>query len=49
MIVIPTGTDPNGVPIGAQLIGPRWQDEKLLAIAEAITAATRGFQPPPAN
>jgi len=49
MVVIPAGSDPNGVPIGAQLIGPRWHDEKLLAIAETITATTRGFQPPPAN
>jgi amidase len=47
MIVIPAGTDSNGVPVAAQLIGPRWQDERLLAIAEAITTATGGFRPPP--
>ncbi len=47
VVVIPAGTDRNGVPFGAQLIGPRWRDERLLAIAEAITAATSGFQPPP--
>jgi amidase len=49
MIVIPAGTDPSGVPIGAQLIAPRWHDEHLLAIAEAITAITGTFQPPPGN
>jgi amidase len=47
MVVIPAGTDSNGVPFGAQLIGPRWQDERLLAIAEAVTAAAGGFRPPP--
>jgi len=48
MVVIPAGTDSNGVPFAAQLIGPRWQDERLLAIAEAITAAAGGgFRPPP--
>jgi amidase len=47
MVVIPTGTDPNGVPFAAQLMGPRWRDEHLLAIAEAITAVTGGFRPPP--
>ena len=47
MVVIPAGTDSNGVPCAVQLIGPRWHDERLLDIAEAITAATGGFRPPP--
>jgi len=47
MVVIPAGIDSNGVPYAVQLIGPRWQDERLLNIAEAITAATGGFRPPP--
>jgi amidase len=47
MVVIPAGTDTNGVPFGIQLIGRRWHDEQLLAIAEAITAVTAGFRPPP--
>ena len=47
MVVIPAGTDSNGVPFAVQLIGPRWQDERLLAITEAVTAAAGGFRPPP--
>jgi amidase len=47
MVVIPAGIDGNGVPFGLQLMGPRWADERLLAIAEAIAAVTGGFQPPP--
>jgi amidase len=47
MVVIPAGTDGNKVPFGLQVMGPRWADERLLAIAEAIAAVTGGFQPPP--
>ncbi len=47
MVVIPAGTDSNGVPFAVQLVGPRWQDERLLAIAEAITAAAGQSEPPP--
>jgi amidase len=47
MVVIPAGTDSNGVPYAVQLIAPRWHDERLLDIAEAITAAAGGFRPPP--
>jgi amidase len=47
MVTMPTGTDSNGVPYAVQLIAPRWHDERLLDIAEAITAATGGFRPPP--
>jgi hypothetical protein len=32
---------------GIQVIGRRWHDEQLLAIAEAIAAVTGGFRPPP--
>lgn len=47
MVVIPAGTDRNGVPFGLQVTGPRWSDERLLAIAEAIAAVTGGFRSPP--
>jgi amidase len=46
MVVIPAGTDSNGIPFGLQVMGPRWADERLLAIAEAISAVAGGFQPP---
>jgi len=47
MVVIPAGLDGNGVPFGVQVMGRRWADEQLLAIAEAIAAVTGGFQPSP--
>ncbi len=47
MVVIPAGTDGNGVPLGIQVIARRWHDEQLLAVAEAIAAVTGGFRAPP--
>lgn len=46
-VVIPLAQDANGLPIGAQLIGPRWCDEHLLAIAGQISEITGGFRRPP--
>ena len=49
---IPAGMTPakdgrGGLPVGAQLIGPRGGDWRTLAAAEAIEAALGGFVPPP--
>ena len=44
---IPVGRTPTGLPVGAQLIGPRGGDYRTLAIAEAIEDALGGFVPPP--
>jgi amidase len=45
---IPAGRTPGGLPVGAQLIGPRGADSRTLAIAEAIEDALGGFVRPPA-
>lgn len=37
---LPAGFGPSGLPVGAQLIGPRWGDAGLLRAAAAIEAAT---------
>ena len=47
MVVIPVGIDTHRVPFGIKVIGRRWHDEQLLAIAEAIAAVTGEFRPPP--
>jgi amidase len=44
---IPVGRTPAGLPVGAQLIGPRGGDYRTLAIAEAIEDALGGFVAPP--
>ncbi len=47
---IPAGQTAAGLPVGAQLIGPRGADSRTLAIAEAIEDRLGGFiAPPPHN
>lgn len=47
-IVMPLGRDQNGLPFGVQLMGQRWNDERLLAIAAQMSAMIGGFQRPAA-
>ena len=44
---IPAGQTTGGLPVGAQLIGPRGADSRTLAIAEAIEERLGGFVAPP--
>jgi len=37
-ITLPSGTDPNGMPFGLQMLGPVRGDESLLAAAKAVEA-----------
>jgi Asp-tRNA(Asn)/Glu-tRNA(Gln) amidotransferase A subunit family amidase len=37
---LPLGRDANGMPFGIQLVAPRHQDHRLIAMAHAIEAAT---------
>ncbi len=47
VVVIPIGQTQNGLPIGMQIVGKRWQDMELLAIAQEIDQVIGGFQRPP--
>jgi amidase len=38
-VAIRIGTDESGLPIGAQLVGPRWSDNRLLEVASAVEHA----------
>jgi amidase len=44
---IPVGQTPGGLPVGAQLIGPRGADARTIGIAEAIEERLGGFVAPP--
>jgi len=46
-VTVPLAKDKKGLPIGVQLMGRRWEDERLLEIAELIAEVTGGFQRPP--
>jgi Asp-tRNA(Asn)/Glu-tRNA(Gln) amidotransferase A subunit family amidase len=47
MVVIPAGIDNQGLPFGLQIIGKRWDDERLLNIAESVSELTGRFRRPP--
>jgi amidase len=40
VVAIPVGFTQTGLPIGVQLVGRRWQDMKLLAIADLVSQLT---------
>jgi Asp-tRNA(Asn)/Glu-tRNA(Gln) amidotransferase A subunit family amidase len=44
--VVPVGWSPEGLPIGVQIVGRPFEDERVLGIAAAVEA-NHGYQPPP--
>ena len=44
--VVPVGRSPEGLPIGVQIAGRPFEDERVLGIAAAVEASF-GYQPPP--
>lgn len=47
VVVIPIRQTQNGLPIGMQIIGQRWQEMELMAIAQQIDQVVGRFQHPP--
>ena len=47
VVVIPIGQTKNGLPIGMQIVGKRWKEMELLAIAQEINQVAGNFQHPP--
>jgi amidase len=47
VVVVPIGKTQTGLPIGIQIIGKRWQEMELLAIAQQIDRIVGRFQRPP--
>ena len=48
-ISIPAGDDAHGLPVAVQMVGPRWSEIRLLAIARAMEGwgLLPGFCRPP--
>ncbi|TDD65705.1 amidase [Jiangella aurantiaca] len=48
-LAMPAGQSPDGLPIGVQLVGPRWSEPALLAIGRGLEQAgvLPGFRWPP--
>jgi amidase len=47
VVVLPLGCTKEGLPIGVQVVGKRWTDMALLAVAKQLVQVTGRFQPPP--
>jgi amidase len=43
---IPIGSTADGIPVGAQIVGPEFGDKRCLRLAQIIEATFRGFLPP---
>jgi amidase len=46
-VVLPYKLDRDGLPIGIQIVGKRWDESRLLATAKALSGVTGAFQRPP--
>ncbi|HEX8691789.1 MAG TPA: amidase family protein [Longimicrobium sp.] len=46
VVVLPAARSVDGLPIGIQVVGRRWDDAGVLAVARAVEALTGGFSPP---
>jgi amidase len=48
-LVVPAGVDEHGLPMGLQIVGPRWSEMRLLRIARQLeqAAVLPGFRRPP--
>ncbi|WP_414664162.1 amidase [Horticoccus sp. 23ND18S-11] len=45
--VVPAGFSPEGLPIGVQIIGQPWTEDKVLAAAAFVESKTGGWRKPP--
>lgn len=47
VVTLPAGRSREGLPIGVQLVGRKWQDEALLDVAATLDEVLPGFAAPP--
>lgn len=45
-VVVRAGTDPDGLPIGVQIVAGPWREDMALAVAQVIERLLGGWQPP---
>ncbi len=43
----PIGRAPGGLPVGAQIIGPLYEDDTAITFAELLGDAIGGYERPP--
>ncbi len=47
VVVVPAGRTPEGMPVGVQLVGRRWDDDALLSVAERVSQTLGPSRIPP--
>lgn len=45
-VIVPLTQSSDGLPIGLQIVGPRWSEMKILAIARALEPHVQGYRRP---
>ena len=46
-VAAPIGTTPGGLPVGAQIVGPLFEDDTPITFAELLVDVAGGYRPPP--
>jgi amidase len=46
-VAAPIGRTPAGLPVGAQIVGPLYEDDTALTFAELLGDVVGGYEPPP--
>jgi amidase len=46
-VIVPLAQSVEGLPIGLQIVGPRWGELRILAVASALEPYVRGYRQPP--
>jgi amidase len=46
-VAAPIGCTPGGLPVGAQMVGPLYEDNTAITFAELFTDVIGGYNPPP--
>jgi amidase len=46
-VIAPVGRTPAGLPVGAQVVGPLFEDDTAITFAGLLGEVTGGYQPPP--
>jgi amidase len=46
-VAAPIGRTPGGLPVGAQVVGPLYEDDTAITFAELLEGVIGGYEPPP--
>jgi amidase len=47
VVVLPMTRSQKGLPIGVQVVGPRWSEPRLISLCKELILVSGDFSPPP--